>query len=193
MLSVWYLQEIIFSSLKQRLYSSWLWHVVFDTTWLFHLYFITGLNRYNPPCAVKLHPHSLHTSMLKPAFILQCWFRQGSVAIYWGIVSDSGLVKSYFVLWVWSSALPPGLRRWRTKAGMLTGDPKSSPIFHPYCPWHIQSGRVPSTEREKVRSMQLRWSERSVSLHPPSVVLSRAPIFFAKTMQFSGVHQGRRG
>lgn len=96
--------------------------------------------------------------MLKSVFNHQCWFRQGSVAIYWGIVSDSGLVKSYFVLWAWSSA-SSRLVKVEDEAAAPTGDPKSSPIFHPYCPWHIQSGTVPSTERE---GEKVAWSSDGV-------------------------------
>lgn len=149
-------------------------YMCFDITWLVVIQNFTILH------ALSNSILSLHTYMLKSVFNCQCWFRQGSVAIYWGIVGDSVLVKSYFVLWAWSSASSRHVKV-EDEAGMPTGDPKSSPIFHPYCPWHIQSGRVPSMERDRKgegeKSEKLRWTGRSVSRLPPSVLLSRGPNF----------------
>lgn len=134
---------------------------------------------------------SLHTSMLKSKYpTSQCWFRQGSVAIYWGIVTDSGLVKSYFVLWAWSSA-SSGLVKVEDGAGMPTGDPKSSPIFHPYCPWHIQSGRAAfprrDRRRERGRKSVAAQRKRERAYISTSYFFSRS-ISCPKTMRPLGLH-----
>lgn len=48
------------------------------------------------------------------------------------------------------------------EVGGPTGDPKSGPIFHPYCSWHIQSGTVLSMERgreSEKQAAQMEWEE----------------------------------
>lgn len=72
--------------------------------------------------------------------------------------------------------------------------PKEQPNFSSLLPvtypkWHS----AVHGERGRESGVELRRSERSVSVLPPSVVLIRVPIFFAKTMQFTSVLQSRRG
>lgn len=51
---------------------------------------------------------------LKSVFNRPCWFSQGSPAIYRGIASDSGLVKSHFAAAARGARPPPAAQRWRT-------------------------------------------------------------------------------
>lgn len=142
---------------KSRLDSCWLWWMIFDKTcYICILWWIQSTALL---CLLSSSIHLLHTSMLKSVFSCKWWFRQGSVAIYWGIVSDSGLVKSYFVLGAWSSASSRHVKveGWSLHAGR---GPKERSNFSSLLPmtypkWQraVHGEIKEEREGEKVRSM----------------------------------------